>query len=193
MKYIFLLMILFITGCQSTAQYQPRHFLDGVTPDIGKYGYHAENTADYWGVHNSAYSKNEVFGLLNLNWASLGGGNRFMWVTTMPGGNKYCDYKDVHSGHAALKINEQWVNSDFTCMSGGILSFSLENKFTTDNMKIDVAVVFDHFGEPAGAYELKVFFNNTGAINAMRFAYEESIKNSAAKQQRANKSLNADG
>lgn len=181
MKFFIILIILFTTGCQSTAQYRPRHFLDGVIPDIGKYGYQSENTADSWGVHNSAYSDNEVFGLLYLNWASLGGRNRFMWVTTMPGGNKFCSYKDVHSGHAALKINEQWVKSDFSCMNGGTLSFSLVNKFTTENMKIDVAVVFDDFGEPAGVYKLKVFFDNAGAINAMRFAYEESLRNSVLK------------
>lgn len=182
MKYFFLLVILFITGCQSTAQYKPIHFLENVTPEIGKYGYQSQNTADYWGVHNSAHSEKEKFGLLNLNWASLGGTNKFMWLTTMPGGNKYCDYNDIYSGHAALKINEQWVTSDFTCMSGGILSFSLEDKFTTENMKIDVAVVFDHLGEPASVYELTVFFDNAGAINAMRYAYEESVKNSEAKQ-----------
>jgi hypothetical protein len=175
--YIFLISLL-ISGCQSTSQNSSKHFLDGVTPDIGKYGYKSEKTADYWGIHNSAYSKNEVFGLLNLNWASLGKDNRFMWLTTMPGGEKYCDYRDVHSGKAALKINGKWVKSDFSCMSGGVLSFSIINKFSAENMKIDVAVVFDFVGNAEKVYELGVLFDNSGAINAMKYAYDESVRKS---------------
>ena len=67
-------------------------------------------------------------------------------------------------------------------MSGGVLSFSLENKFITESLKIDVAVVFDYLGDPAGVYELKVLFDNAGVINAMKFAYDESMKKSLIMQ-----------
>ncbi|MCG3738138.1 hypothetical protein EXA18_17630 [Vibrio cincinnatiensis] len=176
-RYILISLVILLTACQSTSQSQSRHFLDGVAPEVGKYGYKAEKTPDYWVVTNSAYSKNEVFGLLNLNWASLGKSNRFMWLTTMPGGDSYCDYKDVHSGHAALKVNGEWVKSEFTCMTGGVLSFSLEDKFILRSMKIDVAVVFDYLGEAAGVYEFMVYFDNENVMSAMKFAYDKSVEN----------------
>jgi hypothetical protein len=177
MKHIVFITLLLIAGCQSTNNYKPKHFLDGIKPDIGKYGYSPKDSGGYWSVHNTVYSDNDIFGLLYLNWANLPNNQKIMWVTTTPGGNKYCTNKDVFSGHGALKINGKWVKSEFSCISNGVLSFSLEKKFITSSFKIDVGVVFDRYGEPARVYELDVFFDNTRVINAMKFAYDKSVTN----------------
>jgi hypothetical protein len=177
MKKSIIFLVLLLSGCQSTQTSKPSHFLDGVIPDIGKYGYSDQTGIDYWGIHNTAYSKNERFGLLYLNWASLGPGKRLMWITTAPNGGKYCNYKDVHSGHAALKINGEWVKSDASCIANRVLSFEPENTFTVKDLNVSVAVVFDYDGEIASVYELDVTFDNSGAINAMKYVYDKSIVN----------------
>jgi hypothetical protein len=176
MKKIIIFTIFILAGCQSTSPLKSRHFLDGVTPKIGKYGYTEPSSAGYWDIHNTTYSRNENFGLLNLFWSNLGSNNRMMWLTTMPGGGKFCDLRDEYSGHAALKINGKWVKSDISCIQNGVLSFEPENMFTVKNLDISVAVVFDYSGDVASVYELDVLFDNAGAINAMKYVYDKSFE-----------------
>jgi hypothetical protein len=171
-----------LSGCQSLAKQQDKHVLDGIAPDIGHYGYWSGNTVGLWSVNNISYSDNEAFGQLGIWWATTVLNDQIMWVNTLNGGTrKFCDDADMLSGHGALKLNGKWVKSEITCSRGNLL-FSLYDKFIRDSIKIDEAVVFDHSGEPAVIYDLKVFFDNTRVINAMKFAHDKSVINAKTKQ-----------
>ncbi|MFK5950432.1 MAG: hypothetical protein QM500_16875 [Methylococcales bacterium] len=151
-----------------------------MTPIKGRFGYTAYNTPDYWSVSNGTRSANKAFKRpFSLNWISAGSNLRIMTVDSMSktrSGKRFCKPDHNLTNHAALKINGKWVKSEFSCQNGALL-FSLVNMFTTNNLKISVATIFDSLGNPAKTYDLRLSFDNTGVLNAMKYAYDKSVVN----------------
>lgn len=174
--------LLLLAGCQTTKQTKPAHFLEGIQPIIGDYGYSA-SPGNYWNVYDTVHAENEKFGLMFLNWASIGPYGTSMWISTGPG-EHFCNSWDLPSGNGAVNVNGQWVKSNVSCL-GGRLSFSLEDYFSVHNQHITTAVIFDYLGNVAMTFDIRVTFETDGLLNAMRFAQLESHKKDLEKQQKA--------